>query len=312
MDSDNFLESDEDHVFSGSDSDDDMSMDDEGTVPCEEGFETEVLTPADLIETQVKSIKEINEIFQIPPQTARNLLHHFHWDKERLLERYYGGDIDMLYEEAQCVNPIEQTDNEDLASKMTPSSEICNICLGENEQSSFTTSSCCGASYCKDCWEEYISTQVVDEGKAYIACPSTECDKLIDELTVTKLISNAVVLSKYQSAIARIFVMGSKRIKFCSAADCENAIRVNHPMAKPVTCTCGHTFCFACGNPPHDPVCCAMLNKWIKKCEDDSETSNWIAANTKECPKCKATIEKNGGCNHMQCTNASCKLVQLQ
>lgn len=38
---------------------------------------------------------------------------------------------------------------------------------------------------------------------------------------------------------------------------------------------------------------------WKKKCDDDSETSNWIAANTKECPKCQVTIEKDGGCNHM-------------
>lgn len=36
-----------------------------------------------------------------------------------------------------------------------------------------------------------------------------------------------------------------------------------------------------------------------RKCDDDSETSNWIAANTKECPKCNVTIEKDGGCNHM-------------
>jgi len=40
---------------------------------------------------------------------------------------------------------------------------------------------------------------------------------------------------------------------------------------------------------------------WLKKCADDSETANWICANTKECPKCQATIEKNGGCNHMTC-----------
>ena len=30
----------------------------------------------------------------------------------------------------------------------------------------------------------------------------------------------------------------------------------------------------------------ALIKKWIKKCDDDSETSNWISANTKECPKC--------------------------
>jgi len=44
-----------------------------------------------------------------------------------------------------------------------------------------------------------------------------------------------------------------------------------------------------------------LVKKWQKKCEDDSETANWISANTKECPKCLSTIEKNGGCNHMTC-----------
>lgn len=38
---------------------------------------------------------------------------------------------------------------------------------------------------------------------------------------------------------------------------------------------------FACGENWHDPVKCKWLRKWIKKCDDDSETSNWIAANTK-------------------------------
>jgi len=27
----------------------------------------------------------------------------------------------------------------------------------------------------------------------------------------------------------------------------------------------------------------------------DSETANYISANTKDCPKCKVCIEKNGG-----------------
>ena len=71
-------------------------------------------------------------------------------------------------------------------------------------------------------------------------------------------------------------------------------------------CTCGHSYCFACGQLWHGPVSCAMLRKWAKKCEDDSETLNWINANTKECPKCNNPIEKNGGCNHMTCRKASC------
>lgn len=46
-------------------------------------------------------------------------------------------------------------------------------------------------------------------------------------------------------------------------------------------CRCLHVFCFVCGENWHDPVKCNLLRKWIKKCDDDSETSNWIAANTK-------------------------------
>ncbi|TMW39290.1 hypothetical protein DOY81_015630, partial [Sarcophaga bullata] len=46
-----------------------------------------------------------------------------------------------------------------------------------------------------------------------------------------------------------------------------------------------------------------LYSKWLTKCADDSETANYISANTKDCPKCHICIEKNGGCNHMQCFN---------
>ncbi|CAG2176675.1 unnamed protein product [Oppiella nova] len=39
----------------------------------------------------------------------------------------------------------------------------------------------------------------------------------------------------------------------------------------------------------------------------DGKTANWIITNTKECPKCLTTIEKNGGCNHMTCRSVKCK-----
>ena len=49
----------------------------------------------------------------------------------------------------------------------------------------------------------------------------------------------------------------------------------------------GDTCSFACGENWHDPVKCMWLKRWIKKCDDDSETSNWIAANTKvTCLRC--------------------------
>eukprot|EP00040_Diaphanoeca_grandis_P013319 m.67350 g.67350 ORF g.67350 m.67350 type:complete len:521 (+) comp23799_c0_seq2:145-1707(+) len=277
----------------------------------DDNVEIEILSASDLIQTQIDAIEEINAIFQIPPQTARNLLHHFNWDKERLLERYYGAsDIDALYKEAHCVNPsVEAQQQLEKANATTSKDEepVCDICLCNYADSKFSKVNCCGSAFCNECWGGHLETQIVDLGKAYIACPAMDCDKLIDELTVTKLITDKKTLSKYQTAIARVFVQGNKRVKFCPAPNCEHAIRVSSVAAFPVTCKCGHKFCFKCCQPPHDPVRCEMLHFWLKKCEDDSETSNWIAANTKECPKCRATIEKNGGCNHMTCNNSSCK-----
>ena len=48
---------------------------------------------------------------------------------------------------------------------------------------------------------------------------------------------------------------------------------------------------------------CETIRRWLTKCADDSETANYISAHTKDCPKCNICIEKNGGCNHMQCYN---------
>jgi len=45
------------------------------------------------------------------------------------------------------------------------------------------------------------------------------------------------------------------------------------------------------------------MKEWKKKCADDSETYNWIASNTKDCPSksCGVPIEKNDGCFMMTC-----------
>lgn len=68
-----------------------------------------------------------------------------------------------------------------------------------------------------------------------------------------------------------------------------------------VSCPKDHQFCYGCQYENHLPCPCWVVSHWIKKCQDDSETAHWLEANTHGCPKCQASIEKNGGCNHMTC-----------
>lgn len=104
----------------------------------------------------------------------------------------------------------------------------------------------------------------------------------------------------------------NRLLRWCPSADCSYAVKVVYVESRPVACKCGHIFCFECGENWHDPVLCRYLKKWIKKCDDDSETSNWIAANTKECPKCNVTIEKDGGCNHMVNKTHKCHFIDFR
>ena len=55
----------------------------------------------------------------------------------------------------------------------------------------------------------------------------------------------------------------------------------------------------------HRPLGCEKFSKWMTMIggKDDSLNEGWIKKNTKKCPKCGASIEKNQGCMHMTCRN---------
>jgi len=105
------------------------------------------------------------------------------------------------------------------------------------------------------------------------------------------------------------FVDRNKSMRWCPAPNCEFIVSapVGTLNVKCVgrTTACGCHFCFKCGEEAHQPGSCNELAQWSEKCQNDSETANWILANTKRCPKCNTRIEKNSGCNHMTCR--SCK-----
>ncbi|KAG4070322.1 hypothetical protein HA402_009401 [Bradysia odoriphaga] len=73
------------------------------------------------------------------------------------------------------------------------------------------------------------------------------------------------------------------------------------PVQARVICKCGSESCFQCGEIWHDAITCALLAKWKRICVDDFENAEWLYFNTKKCPKCTYSIEKDGGCNHLQC-----------
>ncbi|KAH3668258.1 hypothetical protein OGAPHI_002012 [Ogataea philodendri] len=128
---------------------------------------------------------------------------------------------------------------------------------------------------------------------------------------------NKILLRRYwYTVVVQYTKKHFKTFKNCPAIDCECFIEylgfdsdvitsveeyVAHKYIPIVQCSNGHRFCYACLSEDHAPATCTVVQTWIKTCADETETSHWITANTKDCPKCSSPIEKNGGCNHMTC-----------
>ncbi|VDK67073.1 unnamed protein product [Onchocerca ochengi] len=268
------------------------------------GFDKNKVLDAEKVALEMnKIIEDVASVLRLSPTICRLLLHHYKWNKESLLERFYEStDMDSFFLDANIISPFKVTlhGDEGLADII----DICAICCNRT----ILTGLQCNHRFCYLCWDSYLTTKIMEEGRAHVACPQHNCPIIVDDEKTLTLVKSENAKKRYRRLIINSFVECNRLLRWCPAADCGRVIEVGHLEARPVKCTCGTVFCFACGYEWHEPVNCRLLKLWIKKCNDDSETSNWISANTKECPKCQVTIEKDGGCNHMTCKNVACKM----
>ncbi|CAO3690383.1 unnamed protein product [Rhizopus stolonifer] len=258
--------------------------------------EYQVLSPDNLKTKQDGEITQVSTILGLSSQDSATLLRHFRWNKERLFEQYMDSPEKIIKQSGLSFPQQRQQQEEE-------NEFICDICCDQVDQSIGLS---CGHRFCQACYTQYIQQKIGEGESRRIECPESDCRLIVDQKTV-ELLVDAVGLKKYRELLNRTFVDDHDFLKWCPAPDCEYAIECAVPSTSLVSfvptvkCECQHRFCFGCALNDHQPCVCSLVNKWLKKCEDDSETANWISANTKECGKCHSTIEKNGGCNHMTC-----------
>ncbi|KAM7344284.1 E3 ubiquitin-protein ligase ari-2 [Cochliomyia hominivorax] len=182
-------------------------------------------------------------------------------------------------------------------------SQMCPVCATVQLGDKFYSLSC-AHSFCKDCWSMFFETQIFQGISTQIGCMAQMCNVRVPEDLVLTLVTRPVMREKYQQFAFKDYVKSHPELRFCPGPNCQIIVRSREIAPKRVVCTsCSTSFCFKCGMDYHAPTDCQIIKKWLTKCADDSETANYISANTKDCPKCHICIEKNGGCNHMQCFN---------
>lgn len=260
------------------------------------GAPVELLKPAVIRREMEKVVDDVAGVLDLPRECASTLLRHFRWEKERLYDTYYA-DPERTRAKAGIAG---------LGVSAAPTGPFeCEVCFDEvGPSEGFSLG--CKHTFCRTCWRDFFSV-VVREGPSCVfsRCMMNDCNEAVTEATVAAMArkEDAVV---YDQHVLRQFVHIAKSMAWCPAPDCPNAF-VSRGYVGDVVCECGMKFCFRCGSEAHQPVDCVMLEKWLEKCNNESETANWILANTKKCPKCSVRIEKNQGCNHMTCRNSGCR-----
>ncbi|THX25261.1 hypothetical protein D6D12_07041 [Aureobasidium pullulans] len=292
--------------------DSDIDLDDDGDIgfdsqdkdlkPRKKAYEVDfsVYSPQDIQTQQDRQIEEVSNILGQPHEATAILMRYMRWNKERLIEQYMDKQEEVL-EKAGLGQDVAG-----LPSLEVIDGFVCDICCDDTPGLQ-TFAMKCGHRFCVDCYRQYLAQKIKDEGEAArIRCPGEQCNNIVDSKSLELLVTQDLK-DRYQELLTRTYVDDKDNLRWCPAPNCVYAVECPvkqkelNKIVPTVHCDCGHNFCFGCQLNDHQPTPCVLVKLWMKKCEDDSETANWISANTKECPKCNSTIEKNGGCNHMTC-----------
>lgn len=210
---------------------------------------------------------------------------------------------------------------------------LCGICMSSISVFEEPVDMACGHEFCRACWEGFLNLKI-QEGEAHnIFCPAYDCYQLVPVEVIESVVSREMD-RRYLQFDIKAFVENNPAIHWCPEAGCERAVRLNTQgpgtstsdtlsfpflQAPAVDCGKGHLFCWECRGEAHEPCDCETWKMWLQKVTEmrpeelagvseayeDAANCLWLLTNSKSCANCKSPIQKNEGCNHMQC--AKCK-----
>eukprot|EP00878_Enallax_costatus_P004275 GHUV01004505.1.p1 GENE.GHUV01004505.1~~GHUV01004505.1.p1 ORF type:complete len:527 (+),score=139.84 GHUV01004505.1:269-1849(+) len=257
---------------------------------------------ADLLKkVQAEAISEVESIWGCKRSVAKTLLMHYMWDKEKLLSDLADRGSEYVHKLAGVAEP-DDSKQANAAGSSPPQQVTCEVCMCDYAPADCSTNGC-GHIFCNGCWRSHLAVQIQDGKARHVSCMAYKCGVVCDEELVLRVMKGEQsLLAKYKQSHIESYMEDNQRVAFCPSVPwCGRAIEVDSdPYVEP-DCPCGMSFCFKCSRQPHSPCTCQMWSMWDEKINGDSETKNWLAANTKPCPKCGKPVEKNGGCNLVVC-----------
>eukprot|EP00980_Cylindrotheca_fusiformis_P031038 scaffold25736_cov117-Cylindrotheca_fusiformis.AAC.7 len=251
-------------------------------------------------------VEKLVSEFSISPETALFVLIDHNFSLVEAQANCQGSISTTL----QNVGIIES--NVEITHVADPSGfTACGICY-DTIMKSDTFSLDCGHVFCKECWQSFmesaLSQQSIDAIR--LTCPQHDCNLRLLPQHMEAL--DCGIHTEWKKALLNAFVDIDPSYRFCPGADCHCIATIASSSIRDIpfaVCNrCSTSFCFLCGEPPHQPASCRHVSEWQRLV---SNSSFWMKKHTKPCPGCNAPIEKNKGCNHMTCQQCKTEFCWL-
>ena len=216
-------------------------------------------------------------------------------------EEGYEAIVRCVQECAEAL-PVELSLSADVPDEM-----LCVVCFDPVEGDAHRLA-CCGHAYCLVCAQHQMRAKLVP-----LQCAHGGCEELFVWRDIQKVVHDKELRDLVDAAIEGYVKANPDKVKYCLTPDC-GAIYAVSNEGKPFKCyACETEICTSCHVQYHHGLTCAAFES-EKKDGGTQNLDKWLneeKGNRKRCPKCRAPIEKNGGCNHMVCGQCNTHLCWL-
>lgn len=196
----------------------------------------------------------------------------------------------------------ESLEGRTITEGSTHGTNDCPICYDEI---SSPVSLGCGHSYCTTCIRHFITT-ASDTKKFPLSCMGAEdtCGVPIPIPMIQKFLP----LQQFELLVETVFIAyvegNPQDYKYCTTPDCRQVYRCNaSSTSTTVHCpACFASVCSSCHGEMHEGMTCDERRIHGDPAEQDRLNDQLaMQSGFKKCPQCNVWIEKNSGCNHMEC-----------
>lgn len=203
----------------------------------------------------------------------------------------------------------------------------CQVCLTSKQGCDFELMIGCDHPFCRDCLREHFRIQIESGCASQLRCPQEKCTTQVLPTQVKALVGDALG-SRYEESLLSAYLDSQEDLTYCPRLQCQRPVVLDPGLSMAQCANCYFVFCLYCRMVYHGVQPCrlkpgeqrairdeylsatpagkqAMEKRYGKRTlqllVDESLTQDWMQENSKKCPHCSISIEKQDGCNKMTC-----------